>query len=68
MRQVEDLFDTQSLQIEQCKQWIRQRFISELEAEELSPNWALAWSIALSQIGIEIAETAVKRLIEGGKP
>lgn len=62
MKQIEDNFDTQSLQIEQCKQWIKQRFISELETEGLPLDWSIAWACALTEMGLDMSERAMSRI------
>lgn len=44
--------------IAKFKQWIRNRFLSEVDVKKMSPQDAIAWSIALIEVGQEILKVA----------
>lgn len=64
MKQVEEYYDTQSLQIEEAKKWIRTRFISEVDISTLPLVWAVAWSQAMTELGAEFDVIVSARLGE----
>ena len=66
MKQVEEYYDTQSLQIQEAKKWIRTRFISEVDISTLPLVWAVAWSQALTELGTDFGAIVSAR-VEGEK-
>jgi hypothetical protein len=69
MQSIEQHFEqhceSASLQTEYCKNWLKKRFISELEIEEMPIEWAAAWATAVTELGFELTESLIERLLKG---
>lgn len=64
MKQIEEYYDTQSLQIQEAKKWIKLRFINEVDISTLPLIWAVAWQEAVTELGAEFGTIVNARLEE----
>lgn len=63
----EQNFENDSLQTEHCKRWLKKRFISELELDELPIEWAMIWAAAVTELGFELTQSLIERMLNGEK-
>jgi hypothetical protein len=61
MQRTEEYYDTQLLQIEEAKRWIRTRFINEVDISVLPIEWASVWAVALTELGAPLTAQVVAR-------
>jgi hypothetical protein len=49
--------------IAQFKNWVRGRFISEIDIHAISPEDAFAWSVALIELGVCIQQISLGKAV-----
>lgn len=66
MNELEHYYNSQSLQIEECKKWIKARFIEDVDIDTLPIDWALAWTQAVTEMGQEMTLKLIERMGKEG--